>query len=191
MSIYQNIIQHKFKTSGVGDFLYFAPISDFADGGISCVTPPTPPAVHSLDSSVTITADHTFATGGYFRKVLCAPHKNNLTAAGIGEAGSMKLDTSIQVFLPGSKKDLHGTVKQMMQDSFIALIKDAECEEDQWYQLGCDCIFATVSAVEYTSGTTKEGQKGYSITLNCPSSAIFIYEGEVQTTPEPEPDPEE
>lgn len=168
--------------SGVADSFLFAPVTAFAEDGIKCPVPPVPPAVPTLADLVTISADHAFLTGEGFIEVICAPFKNSLTATSIGEPGSQKFDEKLEVFVPGSDADLHGTLALLNNQPVVCLIKDSNCAANMYYQVGCDCVFAWATA-EFTTGSNRDGQKGYKVTFSCPSDAIQIYKGAIMKKP--------
>lgn len=157
---------------GVSDYILFASASDFTT--IQC-----PPA-----GDVEITLAHVFASGLGFMKLMCSPSKNKLGATLQGEPGSLNLQQKLNIFVPGSKKELHKLIKLVKNDSLIVLVKDADCDVNQYYQLGCDCNFAYfIGENGWESGTTKDGQKGYNLTIEYPSSAIQIYSGAITMHP--------
>lgn len=158
--------------SGVSDYILFASASDFTT--IQC------PAAGDVE----ITTDHVFASGLGFMKLMCSPSKNKLSAALQGEPGSLNFQQKLNIFVPGSKKELHKLLKLVKNDSLIVLVKDSDCDVDQYYQLGCDCNFAYfIGENGWESGTTKDGQKGYNLTIEYPSTAIQIYSGVIAMHP--------
>lgn len=164
---YQGINGDSIKTSGVSDHFFFAPVKEMAS--IKC------PATAD---DVVIAAAHTFtdAVDGGFYKVVCAPAKQKLSASFSGEPGSLKVMKKFEVFVPGSEAELHQLVKHLMNEPLIILTKDAECDADQYYQLGCDCNYAFLAADGgWESGTTKDGQKGYKLTFEYPSTSVLVY----------------
>ena len=177
-TVYQHLKKAQNTGSGVADAFYFAPIEAFAADGIKCPTPPVPPATATLADKVTITEDHEFVATNGFIKVVTAPFKNQITAQSIGEPGSQKFNQSLEVFVPGSYAELHGTMALLNNAACIVLIKDSACEAGNYYQLGCDCLFAWATA-EFGTGTTRDGQKGYKVTFSYPTDAILTYKGAV------------
>ena len=164
---YAHKLTDSIKESGVADHFFFAPVSEMAS--IKC------PATAD---DVVIAAAHTFtdAVDGGFYKVACAPSKQKLGASFTGEAGSLKIMKKFEAFVPGSQEDLHKLIKHLKNEALILLVKDADCPADQYYQLGCDCLHAYLSADGgFETGTTKDGQKGYKLTFEYPSSSVLIY----------------
>lgn len=161
--------------SGVSDYLHFAPVSWFDTGGIKCPVPP----FAALGDEVKVTADHDFLVGKGFLKAICAPSKNLMSAATVGEAGSKKFLQKIECMLLGTKETLHATVAGLLNEPLVLLIKDSDCDAGNYYQVGCDCNFAYVESSEFATGTLKDGQKGYKITFEFPTEKILIYSGVV------------
>jgi hypothetical protein len=106
---------------------------------------------------VTVNDTHTFLTDYGFLRVNGAPSKNSFEANFTGDAGSLKLMKQVKVFIPGSDADLHAAVSLVQNEPLIVLVKDSNCPEDQYYQLGCDCVGAYIVGGSFKSGTNKEG----------------------------------
>jgi hypothetical protein len=84
------------------------------------------------------------------------------------------LDFEMKVFIPGSYADAHEMVANMINQPLIVLTKDSNCPAKMWYQLGCDCTSAYLKA-DFSTGTTKDGVKGYSGTISWQNSYIQLY----------------
>ena len=166
--VYAHLKTPKNTGSGVGDFILLAPVSDFT--AIQC---PVAPFTNPGDQ-VTIKTAHTFTTGRGFIRIALAPEKNQLTAKTIGDKGFQKLDQEYDVFIPGSYAEVHEFVKNILNTPLIVLGKDSDCSADLWYQLGCDCVFAYMS-VDFATGTTKDGNKGYSGKVSYLGGSILLY----------------
>ncbi len=177
MNPYINLKSPQNTGSGVADSFLWAPIEDFTN--IACWTAPVSA---SPGSDAIITDDHTFSAGKGFREFVCAPFKNHLDAATIGEVGSQKLDETLEVILAGSYPEQHEFIKNAMNKPGIVLVKDGNCSADMWYQIGCDCIYAWMTT-EFKTGTLKDGQKGYIVKFSSPSEAIYTYAGTVTKQP--------
>jgi hypothetical protein len=124
--------------------------------------------------SVTIREEHVFASGKGFVEIFVAPRKNQITGQSIGDIGFAKMDVTYEGMIQGSYAQLHETVGALLNLPVIVLIPDSACKEKLWYQMGSCCNFAYASA-SFATGTTAEGNKGYTISFNCPSAAINIY----------------
>lgn len=183
--VYQHLKSPKNTSSGVSDAIFMAPVSWFDT--IQCADPEDPAA--TLGTATHISTPHTFAAGKGFIEVICAPFKNKLDGATIGEIGSTSFDVNLSIFVPGSHNDLDATIATLKNQPLIALVKDGNCANERYYQLGCDCKFAWMSA-QFSTGEGKSGQKGYQITINAVADAIMTYSGSVTKLPPPVP-PEE
>lgn len=173
---YAPIATKKNKGSGVSDFFYWSPFSSFAANGIKC--PPAAPTTN--EESVTVADDHTFTVDNGFLKVQGSPSKNMFEASFIGEQGSLKMMASLKVFLPGSEDSLHAAISLVMNEPLIVLVKDSNCADDFWYQLGCDCAGAYIAPEGgFKSGTNADGVKGYEITIKYPTNAVLKYTGAI------------
>lgn len=164
------------RDSGLADKFYFAPVSAFEPDGIKCPVPST-----TLASLVTISTDHVFKTGEGFIEVITKPFQNSITAPTSGEIGSLKFQEKLEVTALGSYAELHATMAKLLNEPVIILIKDSDCAEGSYYQLGCDCMFAWVESAEFTTGSANDGVKGYRITFNYSTKAVQLYTGAVVT----------
>lgn len=164
---YANMLNSANKEHGLSDHFFFAPVSEMAS--IKC------PA--TADDVVIATA-HTFtdAVDGGFYKVICAPAKQKITSTLTGEQGSLKMMNTFEAFVPGSDEPIHKLIKHLKNEPLIILAPDANCDSGINYQLGCDCIYAFLSADGgFESGTTKDGQKGYKLKFEYPGSSVLMY----------------
>ncbi len=176
---YGNLKTPRNTQSGVGEFIYLAPVSDFVEpDGIKC---PAAPFVNPGDETV-IFEDHVFVDGKMFSKVILAPEKNQLNAKTIGDRGFQKFDYSLEIFIPGSYPEVHEAVKNWLNTPMIVLIKDSDCAANMYYQLGCDCTYAYISG-DFSTGTTKDGVKGYTTTITYQNGYIQTYAGAISVYP--------
>lgn len=178
--VYKHLRSPKNSTSGLSDTILIAHRDWFEE--LACPTP-NDPAV-TLDTATVILDDHVFKEGKGFIELQCAPFKNNIAANSIGEVGSTSFDKTLNATIPGSYEELHATIAHFKNQPIIALVKDGNCGEDMWYQLGCDCKSAWMTA-SFSTGDGKGGFKGYTISLNVEQDAIVTYAGEVTKMPEP------
>ncbi len=167
---YANLLSPQNTGSGIADFVLLAPAADFAPDGIKC---PAAPFTNPGDE-VTVFAAHEFLPGKGFVKYALAPEKNSYDAKTIGDKGFNKFDMESTIFIPGSYAEVHEAIKNWMNQPLIALEKDSNCGANFYYQLGCDCTFAYMSP-EFTTGTTKDGVKGYSVKLTWQNDYVQIH----------------
>ena len=168
---YTNLKEPKNTRSGVAENILLAPVSWFTADGIKC-----PAAPFSLPGDeITIKEDHVFKAGKGFLNFQLAPQKNSLSYATIGDLSLSRQNAELKIFISGSYKEVHEAIKNLINTPLIVLIKDANCDENMYYQLGCDCSKAYLAA-SFTTGTTKDGVKGYEATLTY-DGGPQIYEG--------------
>jgi hypothetical protein len=170
--LYTNLTAPTNTASGISEFFLIAQASDFVEGGIKC--PAAPVDGDPAGLSVKITEPHEFQAGRGFAKIVCAPEKNSLDAKTIGDLLFQKLDFELKVFIPGSYAELHEQAGQWINKQLIVLTKDSNCQANMWYQLGCDCTFAYLK-VDFSTGTTKDGVKGYSGTVTWQNAFVQLY----------------
>lgn len=157
--------------SGIADFMGFAPIDDFT----TIVAP--------VAGATDIATAHTFAVGGGFYKIPTSPNKNKLSSPSVGEPGSLKFTSKLEVFVAGSKKELHKFVSDIKNVGGIVIAKDASCDEANFYQVGSECTPAYLTnGSAFDTGTTVDGVKGYMLTFEAPT-APTTYSGAVVWKP--------
>jgi len=169
---YKNLKTPANTGSGISEYFLIAQASDFVEGGIQC--PAAPFDGQPDGESVQILTPHEFKADRGFAKVICAPEKNSLDAKTIGETLFQKLDFELKVFIPGSYALVHEAVANFINTQLIVLVKDSNCPANMWYQLGCDCTFAYLKA-DFSTGTTKDGVKGYSATITWQNPYVQLY----------------
>lgn len=169
---YSNLTNPQNTASGVAEYVLIAQASDFAVDGIQC--PAVPVDGDPVGQSVKILTAHEFKDGRGFAKVALAPEKNSLDAKTIGDLLFQKLDFELKVFVPGSYAEVHEAIANFINKQLIVLIKDSNCPANMWYQLGCDCTFAYFKA-DFSTGTTKDGVKGYSGTFTWQNAYVQLY----------------
>lgn len=165
---YKNLIEPQNVQSGVAEYVLLSPVSWFEQNGIMCpVLPFTNPG-----DEITIYEPHVFKAGKGFIKFQLAPQKNSLGYNTSGDIGSLKQNAELKIFIPGSYIVAHEAIKNLINTPLIALIKDGDCNAGLFYQLGCDCQKAWLSA-SFNTGTTKDGVKGYEATLTYDGGPLF------------------
>ena len=153
--------------SGVTSGILFAPVAFFAGGGIK----------GAPIGSTSITDTHQFKVGKGFLKLNAAPWKNKLNADTLGGTGSQKFATKLEFFLPGSYALLHAFLRNAKNTPGIFLIPDAD-NPNFLYQLGRPNSYAYFSAA-FDTGTEREGQKGWKVTVEAYSGGLIDYAGAV------------
>lgn len=160
--------------SGIADYVLIAPVEWFADGGIKGPSQALEPG-----DEVSIYQDHEFKEEKGFVQFMLAPEKNRFDATSIGDKGFNKMDQTLTIFIPGSYTEAHEAVKNLLNTPLIALSPDANCGSQMHYQLGNNCVYAYLTA-DFSTGTTKEGIKGYTAKVNYAASFIQLYFGVTQ-----------
>ena len=125
--------------------------------------------------SLKIKTAHEFLTDKGFIYFSLAPEKNKLDIKAAGDTGFVKQNIEVDIFIPGSYVEAHEQVKNLLNVKLIAMVKDANCEENLLYHLGCDCQAAYLTA-DFSTGTTKDGNKGYAGKLTYAGGILFYDE---------------
>lgn len=163
---YTNLSKPKNTKSGIAEWVWLAFIDDFA-------TINKPPATGTKEDRYTIATAHVFKdVANKFMKFRLLPGKNGLSMKTSGDAGAQRAATSVNIFIPGSYIEAHSTVSDMINQALMAIVKDAECSANQYYQIGGDCAGAYLT-VDFTTGTTVDGVKGYTGTIDCQDNFLY------------------
>lgn len=149
--------------SGVKDHFFFAPASWFEI--LHC-----PP-----EDGIVIPYEHKFNAGKNWIKVLVSPNTGDVSASTIGEQGSKKFLKKHKGFVPGTKDTLHATMSGLVNEAIVLRIPDSDCPSGYSYQLGCDCVYAYCESAEFTTGTQKDGHKGYQVEFHYPTDKVVLY----------------
>lgn len=181
---YSNLQTHQNLGSGIAEYALLAKAEWFAANGIKA---PVAPFTAEGDS-ITIKDPHVFkyitgSTGPKyaFTKYALAPQKNKLDIKTKGDLGSNGQMTEVEIFIPGSYAQVHARVRSLLNVPLVVLVKDSNCSANMYYQLGCDCQFAYLTG-DFTTATTKDGAKGYTLKLTYDDGAQ-IYAPEDSGTP--------
>jgi hypothetical protein len=166
---FSNLLVPKNIRSGVAEQVLLAPVAWFDVNGIKA---PVAPFTNQGDS-ITITTPHVFLTGKAFVKMQLAPQKNKLSLTTVGDLGLSRQNGEIEVFVAGSYAEVHEQMQAFLNQPLISLIKDADCAANLWYQFGSDCTFTWLT-FDFTTGTTKDGVKGFTAKLSYDGS-LQIY----------------
>lgn len=160
--------------SGVSDKVLIALVDWFVEpNGIK-----SPGAWAAPGDDVLIKLSHEFKDDKGFIEFQLAPEKNSYSAKSGGDTGFVKFQNEINIIVPGSWDILHETMGNILNIPVIALIQDSNCPANIWYQVGTSCVPAYVSP-SFQSGTTKEGQKGYVISITNYAAKVYLYAGEI------------
>lgn len=164
--IRQSFFHPQNTKSGIAEMLYLARVRDMTN-----IAEPEPGTLEILDN-------HEFAPMKGFFKIALAPRKNSFSMQSQGDAGSSTLNQSLTFFVAGSYKSVHATFCDLVNEQVIALIKDG-CS-GQLFQLGDECVSAHLT-IDFSTGTTQDGQKGYNATITWTNSEPVFYAGYIQT----------
>lgn len=170
---YQSLLTTLYPYSGIAEKIYIAPKRWFAPNGIAVPAPP----YDVPGKEVLIRMNHVFAHEDYgFLQMQLPPDKNAYEARPVGQRETLKLEHTVNFFLAGTHSILHETLKNMLNEPFIVLVRDSTCEGKMFYQLGNPVDYAWLQP-EWTTGTTAEGVKGYNCRFGWVSESIYIYQG--------------
>jgi hypothetical protein len=151
---YTHIAQNKVVEPGLSDFL-LGLLSDF-----TTIQKPAAPFSNPGDE-VRIKTAHVPATDKGF--IRCYQVKQRHTGKGdpAGTFGAMSLNNEYDIFMPGFSPEQMEFVKNSMNDEWMTLHRNSDCDNDYWVQLGDACRPARIEW-NYTLGTFEPtGEKGF------------------------------
>ncbi|MBS1684769.1 MAG: hypothetical protein JSS76_08445 [Bacteroidetes bacterium] len=136
----------------------------------------------AIPGSQIIGADHTFPSGEGWKTAYIIVDEHTGKAATAGNKGSQTLKNEFSVFLPGIDDATLSFVKKALNDEFITLHKDADCDNPLWLQLGDECKGATMTCDLEIGTTAPDGRKGYILKFTWPG-IMYIYTGQITYQP--------
>lgn len=159
--------------TGIAERVFIALTDWFVQDGIK-----TPGPWVEYGDEVRIKETHEFKPGYGFIEFALAPEKNSYNAKNIGDTGFQKFANEVKAIMPGSYDTLHEMFFNLLGKPAIVLIKDSNCGANMWYQVGTECVAANISGT-FNTGTTKEGMKGYELTIANTATSVLLYEGDI------------
>lgn len=171
---YKNLRTYSNAGSGIAEYALLAPKSWFAAGGLKY---PVGPFGVTPGDSMTIKTPHEFLAGKGFIYVTLAPQKNQMDGTTVGDFGFNKQNYAVKMVIPGSSPAAHEALKNMLNTPMVGIFKDANCDANLYYQLGSDCIAGYLTS-DFSTGTTKDGIKGFNATFNFEGGLLFYDAGD-------------
>lgn len=165
-------IAKKRANKGLGNTVYFVPTDRVETFGQINST-----AATTAGATVTVDTDHEFAVGEGFRTAYTSQDFSQLNGETTGESGSRSIDWKAEVFIPGNDAELSEFANNAINEDFLFLAKDPNCENGQVMQLGTHCSPAKFTG-KFTSGTIKDGKKGWMFEVEY-TGALLFYTGDI------------
>ena len=126
----------------------------------------------------TISATHTFTSPEGFKKAFIIPEKHTGKASTVGSLGSQTLKNEFEIFIPGIDDATLVFVKNAINDTFITIHTDADCDNPQKYQLGNACKPERMTS-DMSIGTFEPtGEKGFMMKVTW-AGIPYIYAGAI------------
>lgn len=163
---------------GTEQLLYFAPKRDFA----TIVAPPAFSTITAPEDGAIIDGTgtpHTFATGKCFRKLNVIMDTGEVTGETVGERGSRSIKINFEAVYVGSDEEIQGLQRMSKEDEFIILVPLAS---GKVIQIGTEKRPALMTT-NYSSGKAGEGRKAVTIMVEATDVALWLYNGDISTTP--------
>lgn len=143
----------KAKQAGIGGYLWIASLEEF-----NVLQKPLPTGTGTTaGDEATITGNHTFktnagtTTNGFIKFPLVPTKSGKWEMKTEGDYPSEKVVSSFEVMATGINAVQLEMIKRIKGYNLIALIQDAECDDETIYQIGCDCKPVDSIKVEFSS----------------------------------------
>lgn len=136
-----------------------------------------PVGTAAVGNSKTIDDSHVLVTNKGAIAVYCVPKTTEGNGELVGESLARKYAWKPKIIIPGDNPVVNETVENLVNETFILLVKDAKCQTTQYIQFGCDCDPCEVETSTFTSGTAGAGRKQYE--LNMLTYCKFFYNGTI------------
>ena len=160
------------KRPGVGRYIWYTSVDE-----VTLATVPASPTTQA--EKVTIDDDHTFAsTSNGWRKMWIDQETSNVIFAGVGAIGSKGATGTIQVMIPGTKKEVAAFIKD--DPELVILVPNPDCD-GEYLQLGNACSPLLIQPdYEFKTGTVSgTDMKGFTINLKYTTDVPTWYTGVV------------
>lgn len=170
--------QGQCNEGGLGGFLYYAPVDDFA----TIPAPATSEDATSLEEAGSITDPYVFKTGKCFKKLYCTLETGEVRFGMVGPRDSKSFEQIAEVSYPGNDKKFIGFLHTNANGRFIIIAKE---RNGRLRVVGTEDFPAHFDDAQGSSG--KASADGRKTTMMFKSSACYpppVYEGEVQLTPQ-------
>lgn len=166
------------NTPGIGQFVYYSPLSNIKTLPQPLVTDPTQTASFNLSELVTVSTDIEMVGGKEFMRLYCTLEEGELKSAlqGLRDGKSFKLN--LEIYFPGSQKEYHGFRTYVKNNAGIFIVPDMDGNK---YIFGSKCYPANLTGGDW--GTAKKGdeRKGGNMIFDFNSSrSVTFFTGEVQ-----------
>lgn len=168
-NLYRHIVKADQSPSGGGykNVVLFAPVSTFLSIKVPTATPT------ALGDTVKITTAHTFNTDEGWISLLSKLHSVTGTAETTGDEGAQSIIWKYKFTILGDNAINLETLKTMLNDNCIFLLKDSDCLAGTAYvQIGDECLSPTLK-ISFDGKTTKEGLKEYTVEMEVKDKKFF------------------
>lgn len=166
---------------GIGTEILFAPKSWFDVIAQPPATETTPGA------NVVIIADHTFVVADPtlgFVKLETTSRSGSFKAEQVGDIDSYGYNVTVEAWCPGINAALFSLMIQ--QDDYIALVKDVDCANPRYLQVGASCSPALKRDWVFETGKAGgEGKKGTMVKFDAYMDRPLIYTGAITYAEQP------
>lgn len=152
-------------SGGYKNAVLFAPRVDFT-------AVQAPAATTDLGDALTIGTAHTFPVGKGFYEYVCKTHSVKLTGETVGDDGAREIEWTAEFVILGDSASNQEQIQRTLNDDLILLLRDSDCQDGQYIQLGNECV-SPEFAVKFDGKTTKEGKKEYTLTVKCKKKYFY------------------
>lgn len=164
--------------AGVSPVAYFLPRPFLKSGGEA----PTPTKAGGLESAGMVTTDIEPIDDHGFIKLDLQVDLNSVTTNLVGNRGNKKDQTTLNIFVPGTRAKVLGFKRMYKNIPGIYLVKDYN---GRTFQIGTDLAPAYIDDLEVTTGQGNEDNNGGTGTIIC-NANLYEYTGNIELMPNEE-----
>jgi hypothetical protein len=132
----------------------------------------------SYEDLVTVTDDIVLKTDKTAIEMYCTLEEGELKSMMQGSIDGKTFALELDLFFPGSKKQIMGLVSWLKNNHFYAVVQDAD---ENKYLVGHEVAPLIFEKYEWTTGKKGDDRKGATITFKCPKAKrpILYFEGDI------------
>jgi hypothetical protein len=167
----------KSNPGGLKQYVYYAPIEDFATIPKPVSNPGT------LAARATITENYVFKTGKKWLKLYCTLETGEVKHKQVGPRDSKSFENTGEISIPGSEADVIGLGGEAANSSFIFLFPE---RNGKVRVIGSADFPATIEENEGSSGKANaDGRSTKIVVKDAADTPAPIYTGEITLTAAP------
>lgn len=127
----------------------------------------------------TLTGDHTLTATKFWEKVYITEGSGSYVAEMYGQPDGNGFNVqALELFRPGTSDENFAFMTYLKNASLLAMVKDVNCADANYFQIGTECLGARVTSMKLDTFTADgEDRKGVSFTISCRMGRPLKYAG--------------